>query len=123
MAYREHFRQIIWKFARENILYSEIRVALNFGFSISSDDGIRQYNHREIIQILATVLEEELPKIRNAGLTFYGIKIIYACMRNSSREAMEWCINNCIDLKQAFPDLICGENNKIILYIYKFLPD
>lgn len=107
-AYRNHFRRIIWKFAEDGIIYAEIRVALNYGFFILSDDGERKFSQHEIVQIFAEVLEEEVPKIRESGFDFIGIKIIYACMRMSTVEAMEWCVNNCIELKISFPDLICG---------------
>ena len=108
-AYREHVRRILWQFARDGISYAEIRVALNYGYSISSDDGKRQLNQDEIVRIFADTLEEEQPKIMADGLSFFGLRIIYACKRKNSREAMKWCMENCITLKQKFPHLICGE--------------
>jgi adenosine deaminase CECR1 len=90
-------------------MYAEIRVALNYGFAIKSDDGTKELNHKEALEIFQRVLQEEIPKIHAAGLLFYGAKIIYACMRSSSREAMLWSMDNCIEMKQLFPDLICGE--------------
>jgi adenosine deaminase CECR1 len=108
-AYRGQFRRMIWKFARDGISYAEIRVALNYKFTISSDDGNRQLSQDEMIQIFASTLDQELPKMKEEGLSFFGVKIIYACMRNSSREAMKWCMDNCISLKQKFPHLICGK--------------
>jgi adenosine deaminase CECR1 len=103
-AYREQFRRVLWKFAQ-----AEIRVALNYGFAIKSDDGTRQLKQKEALEIFQSVLKEEVPKIHAAGHIFYGVKVIYACMRSSSREAMLWCMDNCIEMKQQFPDLICGE--------------
>lgn len=84
---------------------------MNYQFVIKSDDGSRDYGHHEIMQLVSDVLKEEIPKIQAAGLVFYGIKVIYACMRKATKEAMEWCMNTCIELKQAFPDLICGTLN------------
>ncbi|OTA00980.1 hypothetical protein A9Z42_0013010 [Trichoderma parareesei] len=102
------FPEALWKFAQGGIMYAEIRVALNYGFSIKSDDGTRELKQKEALQILQEVLRKERPKIRAAGHLFYGAKVIYACMRSSSRDAMLWCMNNCIEMKQLFPDLICG---------------
>ncbi|KAK1237154.1 hypothetical protein MKX07_006033 [Trichoderma sp. CBMAI-0711] len=107
-AYREHFRRALWKFAQDGIMYAEIRVALDYGFFIRSGDGIRDIKQREALQILQEVLRKETPKIRAAGHLFYGAKFIYACMRSSSRDATLWCMINCIEMKQLFPDLICG---------------
>ncbi|KAL7798862.1 hypothetical protein V8C43DRAFT_276451 [Trichoderma afarasin] len=107
-AYREQFRRVLWKFAQDGIMYAEIRVALNYGFSIKSDDGTRELKQKEALKIFQQVLKEEVPKIHAAGHVFYGVKVIYACMRSSSREAMLWCMDNCIEMKQLFPDLICA---------------
>ncbi|POS78305.1 hypothetical protein DHEL01_v203292 [Diaporthe helianthi] len=107
-AYKNQFRRILWRFAEDGISYAEIRLAMNYLFTVQSDDGTREYGHREIIQMLADVLEEEVPKIQASGLTFYGVKFIYAVMRAATREAMRWCIDTCIDVKQQFPDLICA---------------
>ncbi|KAK6069965.1 hypothetical protein SCUP234_10380 [Seiridium cupressi] len=36
----------------------------------------------ETIQMLVNVLKEEIPKIQASGLTFYGVKVIYAYSRS-----------------------------------------
>lgn len=108
-AYKGHFRRILWRFAEDGISYAEIRLAMNHLFTIQSDDGTCEYGHTEIIQMLADVLKEETPKIQAAGLTFHGVKIIYAVLRGATKEAMKWCMDTCIEVKQQFPDLICGK--------------
>lgn len=107
-AYKGHFRRILWRFAEDGISYAEIRLAMNYMFTIESDDGTHDYGHGEIMQMLADVLKEETPKIQASGLTFYGVKIIYAVLRSAPKEAMKWSMDTCIELKQQFPDLICG---------------
>lgn len=107
-AYKGHFRRILWRFAEDGISYAEIRLAMNYMFTIQSDDGTREYGHGEIMQMLADVLKEETPKIQASGLTFYGVKIIYAVLRSAPKDAMKWSMDTCIELKQQFPDLICG---------------
>lgn len=115
-AYKGHFRRILWRFSEDGISYAEIRLALNHLFTVQSDDGTREYGHAEIIQMLADVLEEETPKIRAAGHTFYGVKIIYAVLRRATKEAMRWCMDTCIEVKQQFPDFICGEYDSGTFY-------
>jgi adenosine deaminase CECR1 len=90
-------------------------VALSYGFSITSDDGTKQLEHRRILQLLSDTLKEELPKIQAKGHAFVGIRVIYAIMRLATREAMAWCIENCIQMKQEFPELICGEPLELII--------
>jgi adenosine deaminase CECR1 len=84
-------------------------VALNYKFTITSDSGERELDMHEILQIFVDVMDQELPRMRDQGFDFFGIKIIYACMRNSTKEAMAWCMEKCIEMKQRFPNLICGK--------------
>ncbi|OHE96497.1 hypothetical protein CORC01_08260 [Colletotrichum orchidophilum] len=107
-AYCGQFRRILWKFAEDGISYAEIRLALNYEFTIQSDDAKRSYGPQEIIQMLANIQKEEIPKIAASGLVFHGVKIIYACNRSATREAMKGCIETCIEMKQQFPDFICA---------------
>jgi adenosine deaminase CECR1 len=108
-SFLNHFRNMLWAFARDGVLYSEIRFGLDRVFTIKSDDGSRSYGVLDIIGLLWKAHEEELAKIRASGLLFYGAKIIYACMRSGSREGMTWCMDTCIQAKQQFPDFICGK--------------
>lgn len=107
-AYREHFRRILWAFAQDGLSYGEIRYGLDYGYFIKTDDGRGKLGVAEIVKILSDVLKEEVPKIRATGLPFWGAKVIYACMRNSSKEAMAWNMNMAIEMKQAYPEVICG---------------
>ncbi|KXH62208.1 hypothetical protein CSAL01_10593 [Colletotrichum salicis] len=107
-AYCGQFRRILWKFAQDGISYAEIRLALNYNFTIQSDDGKQSYGHQEIIQMLEGIQKDELPRITASGLVFHGVKLIYACNRSASREAMKSCMETCIKMKQQFPDFICG---------------
>jgi adenosine deaminase CECR1 len=108
-AFVNHFRNMLWAFARDGVLYAEIRFGLDRVFTIKSDDGTQTYGVLEIIGLLWKAHGEEVAKIRAAGLTFYGAKIIYACMRSGSREGMTWCMDTCIQAKQQFPNFICGK--------------
>ncbi|EXL71601.1 hypothetical protein FOPG_12654 [Fusarium oxysporum f. sp. conglutinans race 2 54008] len=88
-AYKEHFRRILWRFAEDGISYAEIRLAMNYGFAIESGDGNNENDHAGTVQLLADVLGDGLPKILASGLTFYGVKLIYACLRSITKEHMK----------------------------------
>lgn len=107
-AYKEHFQRIPWRFAEDGISYAEIRLAMNYGFAIKSDDGNSKNGHACMVQLLADVLGDELLKIQASGLAFYGVKFIYACLRSIPKEHMQWCMNTCMELKPKVSDLICG---------------
>ncbi|EXL45989.1 hypothetical protein FOCG_11981 [Fusarium oxysporum f. sp. radicis-lycopersici 26381] len=107
-AYIEHFRPILWRFTEDGISYAEIRLAMNYGFAIKSDDGNNENDHAGMVQLLADILSDEHHKIQASGLAFYGVKFICACLRSIPKERMKWCMNTCIELKQKFPYIICG---------------
>jgi adenosine deaminase CECR1 len=108
-AYREQIRRMLWAFAEDGVQYVEMRVALGYKFTISNDSGEKDLDIREILQIFVDVMDKELPRMHDQGFDFFGMKVIYACMRNSTKESMIWCMDKCIEMKQQFPDLICGE--------------
>jgi adenosine deaminase CECR1 len=99
---------MLWAFAEDGLQYAEIRVGFNTGFPITSDDGVKKLEPRDILCLFREELNEELPRLRQKGYGFEGIKIIYACLRSSSREVISWSTNKCIELKLEFPELICG---------------
>jgi len=72
-----------------------------------SDDGERRTNYHDMMKMISEIQMEELPKVREQDDTFYGAKCLYANMRKEEREEMVWDMDIEIDLKQAFPDLIC----------------
>ncbi|KAH7213812.1 hypothetical protein BKA60DRAFT_623050 [Fusarium oxysporum] len=61
---------------------------MNYGFAIKSGDGNNENDHAGTVQLLADVLGDGLPKIQASGLTFYGVKLIYACLRSITKEHM-----------------------------------
>lgn len=107
-AYRNHFRRVIWHFARDGISYAELRVSMHRGNFARRDDGSGSLTHREMFQVLADVLEEDLPKMKAEGLHFTGARLIFTALRNGTKEDMSYSLNECIELKQVFPNLICG---------------
>lgn len=107
-AYKNHFRRVIWHLARDGIMYAEMRVSMHFGNFARRDDGSGDLTHKEMYQLLANVLDEELAKMRAEGLTFTGVRFIHTAIRSGKKEEMQWALDECIILKQDFPDLICG---------------
>ena len=66
--------------------------------------------HRDIIQLFDKVSKEVMAELATVGRSdeFHGFKIIYSAMRFITCEELEWFLNNCIELKQEFPDMIAG---------------
>lgn len=107
-AWEEYIRLVVNNLVEDGIYYAEIRFALHHGSTVISNDGERLLSHKEMLQIVSRVVTEEKEKLLLQGLTFYGIKVIYANLRSCSREQMKWCMDEAITLKMEFPELICG---------------
>lgn len=108
-AWKNHFRRVLWHLARDGVSYAEIRVPMKWDFFVWQDDGEKQLSRKEMIGLLKEVLDEEGPKIRAEGLVWWGVRFIYGSFRLAEREQMRWMMDDAIELKQAYPDLLCGE--------------
>jgi adenosine deaminase CECR1 len=107
-AFSQHLRLVLRDLAADNIQYCEMRMSFHRHCDVWTDDGSRILTRPEHCQMVSDIIAEETAAICKTGKTFYGVRIIYAVLRKTSVEDMEWAMDGCIDLKQQFPDLICG---------------
>ncbi|PGH27124.1 hypothetical protein AJ80_01080 [Polytolypa hystricis UAMH7299] len=108
-AFRNYIGEAIQSFLDDGIMYAEVRPNF-FDKSIPSDDGERQLDHRAWMVIIREEVAKKMKELDEVGKGghFRGIKVIYCAPRSIKKEDMTWCLNDCIALKQEFPDLICG---------------
>ncbi|QSS58229.1 cat eye syndrome critical region protein 1 [Histoplasma capsulatum] len=109
-AFRNYIGKAIHSFVEDNIMYAEVRPNF-FDKYIVSDDGERQLDHRSWMQIIRDEVNATIKQLDadgNGASRFKGLKIIYCAPRSIQSEEMTWCLDDCISLKQEFPELICG---------------
>ncbi|KAF8264217.1 adenosine deaminase-like growth [Lactarius quietus] len=111
--YRPIFRQNIRRFLMDSIAdgisYMEPRI--NFYYKYMFDaDGSETVPHREWILDFGRAIGEVRTLLKEQGReeVFIGAKVIYTTVRILSPEEIEWYLEDCITLKQEFPDLIAG---------------
>lgn len=111
--YRPIFRQYIRRFLMESIAdgisYMEPRI--NFYRKYMFDvDGTETVPHREWLLEFGRAIGEVRTILKEQGReeVFVGAKVIYSTVRILSPEELEWYLEDCITLKQEFPDLIAG---------------
>jgi adenosine deaminase CECR1 len=103
-AFRAYTEACIQDFIRDNIQYAEIRP--NFpSNSLVRSDATGFIDNVGLLQIIADAVEKQ----RGSGVYFGGLKVIYCCPRSFPNEKVEASLNECIELKKKFPDLICGK--------------
>ncbi|OJD22654.1 hypothetical protein ACJ73_05993 [Blastomyces percursus] len=109
-AFRNYIGKAIDSFVEDNVMYAEVRPNF-FDKYIASDDGERQLDHRVWMQIIRDEVKAKIKQLdahdKGAG-RYKGLKVIYCAPRSIKNEDMSWCLNDCISLKQEFPELICG---------------
>ena len=104
-AYRWYVAESIDRMVRDHIVYAEWRPML-LDKTIPSDDGLRKLDHKDQMRIICEVMAT---KREEHGEKFVGVRIIYCTPRSIPQAVMrKELFDNCIPLKQAFPDLICG---------------
>lgn len=94
----------------EKVMYAELRPMLLDKF-IEGDDGGQQVSNVEQMQLIKKAVETKQAKLNQEGkghLFPFGLKIIYCTPRSIPEKLMEREIDDCIELKQQFPDMICG---------------
>lgn len=103
-AFRAYTRACIEDFINDNIQYAEIRP--NFpSNALLKDDGVGYIDNIGLLQIIADEIEHQ----KTTGRYFGGMKVIYCTPRSFSNEAIEASLNECIELKKKFPELLCGQ--------------
>lgn len=109
-VYRWYIGAAIDSMIADKVMYAELRPML-LDKSIPSDDGKRQLNHVDQMNIICEEMRKKMKELesRNQLDKFpFGLKIIYATPRSIPKTRMQSELEDCINLKLKFPDLICG---------------
>lgn len=108
--YRWYIKEAIESMIREKVMYAELRPML-MDKTIPSDNGENALDHQAQMQIIIDAVEAKKAELQAQGRLDqfpFGLKIIYCAPRSIPKKMMQREIDDCIDLKQKFPDLICG---------------
>ncbi|KAK4956897.1 hypothetical protein LTR28_005862, partial [Elasticomyces elasticus] len=95
---------------KDGVMYAELRPML-LDKSIPSDDGERRLHHSDQMRIILEEVEKKKAELKaedRLHLFPFGLKIIYCTPRSIPRNIMERELQDCLRLKQEFPNLICG---------------
>lgn len=107
-AFRNYTRACIRDFVNDNIQYAEIRPNFMSTNSVKTDDGTSSFGNAEIMKIIDEELHSTMAEIKRDGEYFGGMKVIYCTPRSFKKEQIESALNECIDLKGRFSNLVCG---------------
>lgn len=111
-ALREYIRALIADFVSDGITYAEIKTVFT-GNTWMRDDALSSLTVDEVCDLI----EQEIaaakanPAIVPPGSFFQGFRLIYCLPKiRLSPTYITDNMNECIRLKLAYPDLICGKH-------------
>ncbi|KZV90219.1 Metallo-dependent hydrolase [Exidia glandulosa HHB12029] len=107
--FTQYIKEYFWASIADGISYVEPRV--NFLFkAMWSAEGEQNVTHREFVALFGRIIDEVKAELKEQGREgeFVGAKIIYTTIKIITPEEMEWYFDECIALKQEFPQLIAG---------------
>ncbi|GJE96443.1 adenosine deaminase-like protein [Phanerochaete sordida] len=107
--WQEYFRQFLLSSIEDGISYAEVRI--NFWYRLMcTADGEETVPHREWLEAFDRILHDVRAELAAQGRAdeFVGCRIIYSTIRFVPPEELDWYLEDCLALKQEFPDLIVG---------------
>ncbi|KAI0780406.1 Metallo-dependent hydrolase [Trametes elegans] len=104
-----HIRELFVSSIEDGIAYVEMRMIFHAKYIIGAD-GKKDVYHRAWLELYDNIIEDIKLEMRNQAREdeFVGSKIIYTVLRTITPEELEWCLEDCIVMKQAYPLLIAG---------------
>lgn len=109
--YRWYVDEAIDSMIEDRVMYAEWRPML-LDKSIPSDNGNSRLDHTAQMQLIEDQVKRKQEQLRKEGKSDkfpFGLKIIYCTPRSIPKDLMKREIEDCIKLKHAFPNLICGK--------------
>lgn len=109
-VYRWYIGAAIDSMIADKVMYAELRPML-LDKSIPSDDGKRQLGHVDQMNIVCEEVQKKKSELKSKDQLEkfpFGLKIIYSTPRSIPKARMQTELEDCINLKLKFPDLICG---------------
>ncbi|CAO1626557.1 unnamed protein product [Sympodiomycopsis kandeliae] len=104
---RSYIKQMIISHASDGVSYIETRLNFLDEFYLATD-AKTQIDHTRWVEIFQESLAEAKAECDKLGYTFLDAKIIYATVRFITPDKLQWYLNDCIQLKQKFPEKIIG---------------
>jgi adenosine deaminase CECR1 len=109
-VYEWYIDHAIERMIGERIIYAELRPML-LDKSIPTDDGKGQVDNAGQMQMIIDGVLAKQEQLRSRGEIEkfpFGLKIVYCTPRSIPKVKMQEEMKQCIELKQRFPNLICG---------------
>lgn len=106
---KAYMRQVLLSSIEDGISYVELRV--NFFYKVGvRKNGSEDLVHREWLLLFNQAIEEVRKEMAGQGREdeFVGAKVIYTTLRIIDNQQLAWYLQECMDLKAEFPQLIAG---------------
>ncbi|CAE6517359.1 unnamed protein product [Rhizoctonia solani] len=108
--YRRYTDQLLVSQVEDGISYVEIRLGYSPARTVISEDGTRNLTNSEVLDITQAVIDGVKSRLQEQGRgnEFIGARIIYSATRSISVPEMVKQLDDCLELKSKYPELIAG---------------
>ncbi|KAI3324338.1 Metallo-dependent hydrolase [Xylariaceae sp. AK1471] len=119
-AFRRYTRECLEEFVKDNVQYAEIRPNFMQTNQIFDDGAEFKIDNFGTMKCIIEEYEKFMKDVGDMGddgkiidhpqhrPTFSGMKVIYCTPRSFTRDAVEVALNECIAMKEKWPDYIAG---------------
>ncbi|KAH7337218.1 Metallo-dependent hydrolase [Rhizoctonia solani] len=108
--YRRYTDQLLLSQIEDGVSYVEIRLGYSPARTVISEDGTRNLTNSEVLDITQSIIDEVKARLQGQGRgnEFIGARIIYSATRSISVPEMAKQLDDCLELKAKYPELIAG---------------
>jgi adenosine deaminase CECR1 len=114
-AYKWYIGQLIDQMIENKVMYAELRPML-LDKSIPTDDGGGSIDNSKQMQMIIEGVSSKQDQLKKDGRLHefpFGLKVIYCTPRSIPKKMMQDELKHCIELKQKYPNLICGKSKSL----------
>ncbi|KAF8725286.1 adenosine, partial [Rhizoctonia solani] len=108
--WRKYVDQLLVSQIEDGISYVELRLSLDSTIPVISEDTTRNLTNSEVMNITISTIEEVSKRMRAQGREkeFVGARAIYTTGRGISYDEMVQALDECLALKEEYPDFLVG---------------
>ncbi|KAG9102370.1 hypothetical protein FS749_004156 [Ceratobasidium sp. UAMH 11750] len=107
---RRYTEQLLFSQIEDGISYVELRVGTSPTGNLISEDAMQNLTSSDVMKVIQGAIGNVRANLTDQGREdeFAGARVIYMALRSVSVEEMVGNLDECIELKAKYPDLIVG---------------
>ncbi|ELU42781.1 adenosine deaminase [Rhizoctonia solani AG-1 IA] len=119
--WRKYVDQLLVSQIEDGISYVELRLSLDSTIPVISEDTTRNLTNSEVMNITISTIEEVSKRMRAQGREKEFVGAIYTTGRGISYDEMVQALDECLALKEEYPDFLVEDAGYPLVYFLEAL--